>query len=119
MRRLLRHRISLLERRMISIAPIPPILAWRPQLSTEMKSRLPYSDLLLFMWGLFAISPTSSFAKEPSHELTVTTRQFGVAEGLSQRFVYCSFQDHLGIMWFGTRDGLDRFDGYTFTSYHY
>lgn len=61
--------------------------------------------------------PSSAFARP--HELTVTARHFGVGEGLSQRFVYCSFQDHLGIMWFGTRDGLNKFDGYTFTSYRY
>jgi signal transduction histidine kinase/ligand-binding sensor domain-containing protein/AraC-like DNA-binding protein len=29
----------------------------------------------------------------------------------------CVIQDHLGYLWFGTYGGLDRYDGYNFTSY--
>ena len=35
-------------------------------------------------------------------------------QGLSNNFVSNIYQDHLGIMWFGTFDGLNRYDGYTF-----
>ncbi|HEY4338285.1 MAG TPA: two-component regulator propeller domain-containing protein, partial [Puia sp.] len=37
--------------------------------------------------------------------------------GLSQSSVLCIFQDSRGFMWFGTRDGLDRYNGYEFTVY--
>ena len=33
-------------------------------------------------------------------------------EGLSQKSVLCISQDSKGFMWFGTYDGLHRFDGY-------
>lgn len=38
-----------------------------------------------------------------------------LAEGLSQASVYCAMQDSTGFMWFGTQDGLNRYDGYRFT----
>ncbi len=37
-----------------------------------------------------------------------------VKEGLSQSSVLSIYQDHLGFMWFGTRDGLNQYDGYNF-----
>ncbi|MGQ1890740.1 hybrid sensor histidine kinase/response regulator transcription factor [Thermophagus sp. OGC60D27] len=40
-------------------------------------------------------------------------------EGLSQASVYCMLQDHLGFVWIGTKDGLNRFDGYEFITYKY
>ncbi|MGA7990163.1 MAG: two-component regulator propeller domain-containing protein [Thermoanaerobaculia bacterium] len=36
-------------------------------------------------------------------------------QGLSQSAVNCILQDHRGYMWFGTQDGLNRWDGYDFT----
>jgi signal transduction histidine kinase/CheY-like chemotaxis protein/ligand-binding sensor domain-containing protein len=35
--------------------------------------------------------------------------------GLSKNQINKVFQDSKGFMWFGTRDGLNRYDGYTFT----
>src|SRR5579872_6502770 len=35
----------------------------------------------------------------------------GVNEGLSQSSVYSIYQDKKGFMWFGTADGLNRYDG--------
>ncbi len=35
-------------------------------------------------------------------------------EGLSQNDVNCILQDRRGFMWFGTNDGLNRYDGYAF-----
>ncbi len=37
--------------------------------------------------------------------------------GLSQSNVLCILQDSRGFMWFGTRDGLNKYDGYKFTVY--
>lgn len=41
-------------------------------------------------------------------------RHFQVENGLSNNAVICSAQDNKGFLWFGTKDGLDRFDGYSF-----
>ncbi len=48
--------------------------------------------------------------------------QFGhisVEDGLSQNAVNCIFQDSKGFMWFGTKDGLNKYDGYSFGIYHH
>jgi len=39
-------------------------------------------------------------------------------KGLSQNTIYCVMQDRQGYMWFGTWDGLNKYDGYKFTIYN-
>ncbi len=41
----------------------------------------------------------------------------GIEQGLSQSSVQVVFQDSLGFLWFGTQDGLNRYDGYNFKIY--
>jgi len=40
-------------------------------------------------------------------------------DGLSHNNVYTIIQDNLGFMWFGTQDGLNRYDGYRFIIYRH
>lgn len=40
-----------------------------------------------------------------------TFRKHEVNDGLSENTVKAIIQDHQGFMWFGTKDGLNRFDG--------
>lgn len=44
-------------------------------------------------------------------------RHYQVEDGLSNNTAICTLQDSKGFMWFGTKDGLNRFDGYTFKIY--
>lgn len=44
-------------------------------------------------------------------------KHYSVENGLSQSWVKCIYQDYLGLMWFGTIDGLNQFDGYEFKVY--
>src|ERR1700759_1308235 len=38
-------------------------------------------------------------------------RRISTDQGLSNSTINCIFQDSRGFMWFGTRDGLNRYDG--------
>jgi len=41
--------------------------------------------------------------------------RISLEQGLSQSSVYGILQDDKGFMWFGTQDGLNKYDGYNFT----
>lgn len=38
-------------------------------------------------------------------------------EGLSQSSIFAITQDHMDLMWIGTRDGLNKYDAYRFVTY--
>jgi ligand-binding sensor domain-containing protein/signal transduction histidine kinase/DNA-binding response OmpR family regulator len=44
-------------------------------------------------------------------------RKYQVNNGLSENSVQCILQDREGYMWFGTKDGLNRFDGFEYRIY--
>jgi ligand-binding sensor domain-containing protein/signal transduction histidine kinase/DNA-binding response OmpR family regulator len=46
-------------------------------------------------------------------------KHLSLEDGMSQSSILCVLQDQKGFMWFGTRDGLDKFDGYNFTTYRH
>jgi signal transduction histidine kinase/ligand-binding sensor domain-containing protein/CheY-like chemotaxis protein/AraC-like DNA-binding protein len=47
-------------------------------------------------------------------QVAPTFRHLTIADGLSQNAVAAVVQDRRGFMWFGTKDGLNRYDGYNF-----
>ncbi|MEJ2634745.1 MAG: two-component regulator propeller domain-containing protein [Calditrichia bacterium] len=61
--------------------------------------------------GEYRIAPSKDF----SSKMNLTFEQIFLDEGLSQSIVKCVAQDSLGFMWFGTEDGLNKYDGYKFT----
>jgi ligand-binding sensor domain-containing protein/signal transduction histidine kinase len=53
------------------------------------------------------------YARQPEIEF----RHLKVKDGLSQSWVKSICQDLYGFMWFGTNEGLNKYDGYSFTVY--
>src|ERR1700761_835564 len=47
----------------------------------------------------------------------VRFRHISNEQGLSNSTITCIFQDSRGFMWFGTRDGLNKYDGVKVTIY--
>ena len=55
------------------------------------------------------------FYYTPGQSLNTKFQNLSVDDGLSQSTVNCIYQDKDGFIWFGTDDGLDKYDGYSFT----
>ncbi len=66
--------------------------------------------LIIVLWQAIGLA---AFAQDQD----IRFEHLGTAQGLSQSNPTCILRDNLGFMWFGTRDGLNRYDGYAFTVY--
>lgn len=51
------------------------------------------------------------------HAQSVKFNHLTTNEGLAQSHVSAILKDKKGFMWFGTEDGLNKYDGYVFTHY--
>lgn len=69
-----------------------------------------YHEKILFVY--FLLCPILVFS-----QARVKFNRYSTPEGLSQEYIFCMLQDKNGFMWFGTEDGLNRFDGYKFKVY--
>ncbi len=72
---------------------------------------MPIKQLFLFL--AFQVLLQTSFAQVSPHLIEQITGR----EGLSNSAVSCIIQDSLGFMWFGTWDGLNRYDGYSMVAH--
>lgn len=72
----------------------------------------PVRCLVLFFLTLFQFLISLA---QPSVKFTHLTNM----DGLSQSTVQAIVKDKYGFMWFGTQDGLNRYDGYTFRVYRH
>ena len=70
---------------------------------------------IIYLIGFFFTLPIHAFCQKK----TIKFEHIGVSEGISQTNITCIFQDSRGFIWIGTRDGLNRYDGYNFIIYRY
>jgi signal transduction histidine kinase/ligand-binding sensor domain-containing protein/DNA-binding response OmpR family regulator len=67
-------------------------------------------------WGIlisFYCLPILTF----SQPVSIKFSHLNTLTGLSQSNVTCILQDKMGFLWFGTQNGLNRYDGYQFNIY--
>ena len=76
-----------------------------------MKNKINYHKILFItsMICLIILGQTST-----SHAQKIKFELLSSQNGLSQGSIVCMTQDKKGFMWFGTYDGLNRYDGYHF-----
>ncbi|MDO9088481.1 MAG: two-component regulator propeller domain-containing protein [Anaerolineaceae bacterium] len=89
------------------------------------KSLLLFTSLILLAGCSEVADPNPISKLEPTSQIekvdkknsiewdkkTIEFEHFSIEDGLSQSVVNSIIQDELGFMWFGTQDGLNRFDG--------
>lgn len=62
---------------------------------------------LIFLWA-HALSAQTGFS---------TTNMYTTQNGLSDNTIICMIQDSRGFLWIGTKEGLNRFDGFEFRKF--
>ncbi len=74
------------------------------------------SCIVTFLSLVYAgnINPTS---QKKTHNIKF--KRISINQGLSQSTIYCMLQDRYGFMWFGTENGLNKYDGFSFSVYQH
>ncbi len=78
------------------------------------------SRMILVILPMFFIAEGITVAKQNDKAELYSDIQFehlSIEHGLSQINVHSILQDSKGFLWFGTEDGLNRYDGYNFIIY--
>lgn len=74
---------------------------------------------LFFYFFILLLLVSGAMYSQTSWHSDITFTDIPVDQGLSQSSVYCMLQDQKGFIWIGTKDGLNRYDGYEFLTYKY
>lgn len=62
----------------------------------------------------YLLCSTGAFCQS---QYNLTFQHFTSENGLSENFIYTTYQDKMGFLWIGTHDGLNRYDGYGFKKF--
>jgi two-component system sensor histidine kinase ChiS len=69
--------------------------------------------------GLITLTALAQSDSLHAQSNLVRFQHLTIEQGLSQNSVLCILQDSKGFMWFGTEDGLNKYDGYNFNIYRH
>ncbi len=75
---------------------------------------VPLIYLTIFLW--FLRNPASA---QPSQNQPIKFEHLTVEDGLAGNGMWCILQDSKGFLWFGSGDGLSRYDGYEIEIFDY
>ena len=77
-------------------------------------TRSRYLLAYIFSWFLTVPVGITAVAQSPGD---IRFEHLSIESGLSSNNVQCIVQDEVGYLWFGTYDGLNRYNGYSFDIY--
>ena len=66
-----------------------------------------------FLWAVCLLACMANVSAKEHYVI----QHYSIKDGMSQNTVMAIMQDKQGFMWFGTWDGLNRFDGYVFETF--
>jgi ligand-binding sensor domain-containing protein/tRNA A-37 threonylcarbamoyl transferase component Bud32 len=90
--------------------PLTSIIIGYMNLHAAKYKRCYLSFIFLFFLEAASVSPETL-------NTNIHFKRFSIEEGLLQFRINCILQDTKGFMWFGTNDGLNKYDGYIFYTY--
>jgi ligand-binding sensor domain-containing protein len=84
-------------------------------------NRCIHIPLLIVLYSLLIVGKLAADGDlfQTNSGYTLKFEHLSLDQGLSQVTVNTIIQDHRGFIWFATRDGLNRFDGYHFRIYRH
>jgi len=67
--------------------------------------------ILVFVMAGSCVFGQAGSDRNNAAQYTITKRLLSTEDGLASHEVFCGLQDKTGFLWFGTRNGLNRYDG--------
>jgi hypothetical protein len=100
----------------------PDMLAWqKPCQQCARLRKIPgvVRLLLAAFIGIASVLLSEGAGTIHAQEPVLRFERLTVEDGMASGKIYSIYQDRYGFMWFGTNQGLSKYDSYTFTNYRY
>jgi two-component system sensor histidine kinase ChiS len=84
-------------------------------MNATIKKQLFPNIIIIHFWILLLSCSVILYSQSDAPDIRFDN--ISIKDGLSQSSPNCIFQDSHGLIWIGTEDGLNKYDGYNFTVY--